>query len=235
MLFRSTTSSAPPTPCAAPSQTGNLLDLTLSFNSGTDNGNVIGITNNRDNTRSQSFTYDSLNRLLTAETASTYATSPAHCWGEAYVYDNQPSGGAWGNLTNINVASTAYNGCTQESLSVIATAQNQLNGYGYDAAGNMTSIPSVGGYSFNASNELTSAGGVTYTYDPSGHRVEKSSGTLYLYGPGDSVLEETTLSGTLVNQYIYFGSARVARRDASGNVFFYSQDHLGTSDRKSVV
>ena len=227
--IQTTTSSAPPTPCAAPSQTGNLLDLTLSFNSGTDNGNVIGITNNRDNTRSQSFTYDSLNRLLTAETASTYATSPAHCWGEAYVYDNQPSGGAWGNLTNINVASTAYNGCTQESLSVIATAQNQLNGYGYDAAGNMTSIPSVGGYSFNASNELTSAGGVTYTYDPSGHRVEKSSGTLYLYGPGDSVLEETTLSGTLVNQYIYFGSARVARRDASGNVFFYSQDHLGTS------
>ncbi|MFZ0410206.1 MAG: RHS repeat-associated core domain-containing protein, partial [Candidatus Acidiferrales bacterium] len=132
-------------------------------------------------------------------------------------------------MTNINVASSAYNGCTQESLSVISTAQNQLSGYGYDAAGNMTSIPSVGSYSFNALNQLTSAAGVTYTYDPLGHRVEKSSGTLYLYGPGDSVLEETTLSGTLVNQYIYFGNARVARRDASGNVFYYSQDHLGTS------
>ncbi|MGC1129870.1 MAG: hypothetical protein WA875_09945, partial [Candidatus Acidiferrales bacterium] len=80
-------------------------------------------------------------------------------------------------MTNINVASSAYNGCTQESLSVISTAQNQLSGYGYDAAGNMTSIPSVGSYSFNALNQLTSAAGVTYTYDPLGHRVEKSSGT----------------------------------------------------------
>ena len=73
-----------------------------------------------DGTRSQQFTYDQLNRLLTAETTSTYATSPAHCWGEAYVYDNSTSSpGEFGNLTNINVASTAYNGCTQDSLSVI--------------------------------------------------------------------------------------------------------------------
>ncbi len=88
------------------------------------NGNVMGITNLVDGTRSQQFTYDQLNRLLTAESTSTYATSPAHCWGEAYVYDNSPTTpGEYGNLTNINVASTAYNGCTQESLSVAANTQ----------------------------------------------------------------------------------------------------------------
>jgi hypothetical protein len=83
-----------------------------------DNGNVNAITNNRDTTRSQNFTYDKLNRIATAETTSTYATSPAHCWGESYVFDNASVNGPWGNLTNINAASSAYNGCTQESLSV---------------------------------------------------------------------------------------------------------------------
>src|ERR1700733_14727438 len=93
----------------------------------------MGITNNVDTTRSQSFTYDHLNRILTAETTSTYATSPTHCWGESYTYDQ------WGNLTAIGVASTSYNSCTQESLSVSALSNNQLSatGYTYDASGNM--------------------------------------------------------------------------------------------------
>lgn len=42
---------------------GNILDLKYNFNLGAgDNGNVIGITNNRDSTRTQSFSYDQLNR-----------------------------------------------------------------------------------------------------------------------------------------------------------------------------
>jgi RHS repeat-associated protein len=31
------------------------------------------------------------------------------------------------------------------------------------------------------------------------------------------------------SEYIFFGSARIARRDASGNVFYYVGDHLGSS------
>src|ERR1700675_3852193 len=105
---------------------------------GHNNGNVISIANYYDATRSQQFTYDQLNRLVTAETTSTYATSPAHCWGEAYVYDNSTTTpGEYGNLTNINVASTSYNGCTQESLSVVASTSNQLTAFSYDASGNV--------------------------------------------------------------------------------------------------
>ena len=37
-----------------------------------DNGNVVGITNNRDTTRTQSFTYDQVNRIVTAQTSSTH-------------------------------------------------------------------------------------------------------------------------------------------------------------------
>ncbi|MGB8673657.1 MAG: hypothetical protein WA875_05890 [Candidatus Acidiferrales bacterium] len=34
---------------------GNILDLKYNFNLGADNGNVLGIANNRDTTRSQNF------------------------------------------------------------------------------------------------------------------------------------------------------------------------------------
>ncbi len=143
--------------CGDTTNIGNVLDFNYNFSVGTaDNGNVTAITNNRDTTRSQNFTYDVLNRIATAVTASTYATSPAHCWGEAFSYD------AWGNLQVIGGASSAYTGCTQESLSVSATTKNQLSGYGYDAAGNMTSIPSVASYTYNAENQLVSTAGVSY-------------------------------------------------------------------------
>jgi hypothetical protein len=138
----------------------------------------MGITNNRVPNRSQSFAYNNLNRLTTATTTATHASDPTDRWGESYQYDNQTTGGAWGNLTSIGVASSAYIGCTQESLSVIASGNNQINGNGYDAAGNMTASSGVS-YSYNAENQLTSTAGVMYTYDGDGKRGEKNNGTLY--------------------------------------------------------
>ena len=48
-------------------------DLRLSCGQ-RNNGNVYAITNNRDTTRSQTFTYDPLNRLLSAQNAGTNCT-----------------------------------------------------------------------------------------------------------------------------------------------------------------
>ena len=98
--------------CSDGTNYGNVLDYSYSFNLGTsDNGNVVAITNNlTKNTpstdRSQSFTYDALNRIATAKTVST---SGANCWGEQYGYD------AWGNLLSVAGITPQYNGCTQES------------------------------------------------------------------------------------------------------------------------
>jgi RHS repeat-associated protein len=204
---------------------GNILDLQYNFNLGSgDNGNVIGITNNRDTTRSQSFTYDQVNRILTAA-GSTYATKPAHCWGEAYTYDQ------WANMTAIGVLSSSYNGCTQDSLSVTATSNNQLSatGFSYDASGNMLT-DSANTYVYNAESEIKTAAGKTYTYDGDGNRIEKSSGVIFWYGAGTEILDESNFSGTFTSEYVFFGGKRIARRDvSSGNIYYYEEDMLGSS------
>ncbi|MGC2330289.1 MAG: RHS repeat-associated core domain-containing protein [Candidatus Acidiferrales bacterium] len=227
--------------CSGLGQTGNLLDLSYNFNLGSgDNGNVMGITNNRDTTRSQTFGYDALNRLLTAETTSTDSTSPLHCWGETYQFDNQTTGGAWGNLSAITQMTGSYAGCSGEVLAgITVTAQNRIsNGstYYYDTAGNMMTISGVA-YNYDAEDHLTSTSGVTYTYDGDGNRVEKTaSGTpykLYWYGIDGSVLDETDQTGSASNgnfsEYVFLGGQRIGRRDYSNNIYYYVTDLIGTS------
>jgi RHS repeat-associated protein len=57
----------------------------------------------------------------------------------------------------------------------------------------------------------------------------QAGGKLYWYGMGSAVLDESDLSGNITNEYVYFGGQRIARRDASGNVYYYVEDMLGTS------
>src|SRR5438094_4945378 len=93
-----------------------------------DNGNVLQIVNNRDGNRTQNFLYDSLNRIQQAYTTGAN-------WGEDFTID------AWGNLTN---RSLHANKTTYEPLNAPALTTNQLVGFGYDAAGNMTSYGTIG-------------------------------------------------------------------------------------------
>jgi hypothetical protein len=91
----------------------------------------------------------------------------------------------------------------------IASAGNQLQGYGYDAAGNMThDLTSGKDYIYDQENRITCAAGYTYTYDVDGNRVEKSNGTtgtLYWYmTPG--IVAESGLVGNLQSEYVFFSS-----------------------------
>jgi RHS repeat-associated protein len=219
-------SGSAPGSCTDTANIGNVLDFNYNFSLGTaNNGNVTSIANNRDTTRSQSFTYDALNRIAAAQTSSTFSTSPQHCWGESFTYD------AWGNLLTIGGA-TGYTGCSQESgfnFTNLTTTKNQISGYGYDAAGNMTSVPGIATYTYNAENQLVTTAGVTYTYDGDGKRVQKSSGKLYWYGMGSDPITESDASGNITNEYIFFVDKRIAKRDSTGNVDYYFADHLGTA------
>lgn len=221
-----------PSSCADTGNIGNVLDYSYNFSLGAgDNGNVAAITNNRDTTRSETFTYDPLNRLSTAQTTSTASTSPSHCWGESYGYD------AWGNLNSIVGIQPQFTGCTQESgFTFTANSKNQFPIDCYDSTGNMLDNGSCPGgtnpvhaYKYDAENHLISTADVTYVYDGDGKRVEKSNGKLYWYGMGADVLDETDLAGNLTNEYVFFGGKRTARRSASGTVNYYFADHLGTA------
>jgi RHS repeat-associated protein len=230
--------------CTGTATTGNFQDLKYNFALGvSDNGNVMGITNNRDTTRSQVFAYDALNRLQSANTTSTSSTSSAHCWGESYGIDG------WGNMSALAILNSQYSGCTQEpGFSVTASVQNQLpiTGNQYDSAGNLW-VGMVGGipytYTYNAENQMASVTGLStttnYLYDGDGKRTEKTGSKIYWYGADGAVLDETDPTGSFTNanfsEYIYFGGKRIARRDSAGDVFYYFADHLGTSRTMAQV
>ena len=91
------------------------------------NGNVYGVTDCLNTNRSQHFDYDRLNRIADADTTGITAT--VGYFGEDYTID------PWGNLTNIALHTGQHN---SELLNVApANTKNQLNGFCYDAAGNL--------------------------------------------------------------------------------------------------
>src|SRR5579872_2854401 len=224
----SATTGTQPASCTDGTNIGNVIDLSYDFHLGSgNNGNVFRLVNNKDLTRIQTFTYDALNRLTSAQNAGTDCSQTTlngktKFWGNAYVYD------AWGNLLQKTVTK-----CSAENLSVTALANNQLSGYNYDAAGNMTHDATTNlNYSFDQENRITGAAGYTYTYDADGNRVEKSNGstgTIYWYmSPG--IVGESDLTGSLKSEYVFFDGERVARKDLPGStVSYYFSDHLKTA------
>jgi RHS repeat-associated protein len=200
-----------PSSLSATAPTGPILSVSYDFHLGNgDNGNVYKIINGRDSTRTQNFTYDALNRI-----AEAWTSGPA--WGERFTID------PWGNLTNRNPIPGQTN---YEGLNAPALISNRLSGFGYDAAGNMTSNGGAN-YTYDAESRLLTAGGVTYTYDGDGNRVMKSSGTIYWGG----ALAESDLTGANWKEYIFFGGQRIARQDGSSSTtaHYFFANHLGST------
>jgi len=197
---------------AGPSAAGALFDKQYQYNptgqTQVNNGNIYTITNVKDSTRTQSFTYDPLNRLITAG-------DQTH-WSNSYVYD------AWGNLYQKNPGTLPG-----EGMSAVPDTNNHLSGLTYDAAGNVINDGLGGAFVFDGANRIKTAGSATYTYDADGQRIQKSTGINYWYGPGGQVLAETDSSGTWTN-YVFFGGRRLAR-NFSGDIKYYITDHLNST------
>jgi RHS repeat-associated protein len=204
-----------------------------------DNGNLWTVTNVLDGTRSAAYVYDPLNRIAQAYTVNI----GANCWGETYATAATAPGvlpppstsgiDPWGNLTSRSGVS-GMGSCNTEPLSATATISNQLSGIGmtYDAAGNVTNDGKGNTPTYDDENRIATVAGYTYSYDAAGMRMEKSngsSGTMYWPGPGGKVLSETSLTGTIDEEYIYFNGERIARVDRlSGTVHYYFSNHLGS-------
>lgn len=193
-----------------------VFSLTYGYGtSGYDNGNIQQITDGVNSAHSATFAYDQLNRLTTAQAGST--------WGDTYVYD------PWGNL----LQKTQVSGTAQgENLSISVNGNNKVLGLGYDLAGNVTTDNIPNTYTYDAEGRIATVSGYTYTYDGNGLRVKKSSTSVNrLYWPGTNgqTLNESDLSGGSVVRNVYFNGGLVARVDASGNVHYPLEDHLGST------
>jgi RHS repeat-associated protein len=219
-----------PANCGDTTNHGNMLDVAYDFHvSNGNNGNVYGITNYKDTSRNQAFTYDVLNRLLSAQNAGTNCAAmtvngKTEYWGNSYTYD------AWGNLTNKTVTK-----CGAENLSAPALTNNRLSGYSYDATGNMTNDGQGHAFTYDGEGRITSlnSGSVQYTYDPEMGRVRKDisgqASTEYFYF-GSQIMAEKNISTGAWTNYIFFNGERVARREyPAGNAFYYFSDHLKTA------
>lgn len=201
---------------SATSPTLNLIDLNYDFNQGTvqtpiNNGTLKAITNALDSNWSRAFTYDELNRVLTAQTPNSTN------YGATFSID------PWGNL----LGKSAIAGKNVVwSLTEQVSGKNQFTDMDYDAAGNLLNDRIGHSYAYDAENRISSTGGVAYTYDGDGERVKKSNGTLYRTGKGSAPLLETALDGTATAEYVFFNAKRVARIDRpSSAVHFCSAPH----------
>jgi RHS repeat-associated protein len=200
--------------------TGNVLDFTYGYNSGSaNNGNVATWSAVGNQTFTRSYGYDSLNRI---STLSDTATAQA-CKGLSWTID------PWGNRTDQNVTA----GTCGTFHAIVGTNNRFGSPYQYDAAGNVT-YDGIHTYTYDAENHLTQVdAGATasYIYDPSGNRVRKNSGgswTEYFYDmSGGNVTAEHNSAGWPV-EYVYVRGQLIAQyRDSTTYSIF--RDHLGST------
>jgi RHS repeat-associated protein len=143
--------------------------------------------------RTQSFTYDQLDRVQsmtdTGTTSSACVSSLPSIPQSAQSFTLD----AWGNLKQ--------SGTYSFSQFPVLPNQNRVtgSGYVYDAAGNMTADGLGTSYQYRSDGLLTSSDGETYTYDALGQRVRKD-------GAGS-------------NEYVYFGGQLVAMHNPSTGVW----------------
>jgi YD repeat-containing protein len=204
----------------ASSSNGTVLNHTYSYDlgGGANNGNIASLTNNLNTGRSQSFTYDNMNRVASAQSQATTGTD---CWGDSYGYDR------FGNLLTMTVTK-----CAAQSLNVTVDGSNHISGMTYDAAGNLTNDGTLT-YSWDAENRLKNTAATNYKFDGDNMRVLKGTNDLYWYSAASCqhpLFGRSTSAGTYTGEYVHFNGQAVGfRDDTAGQVYHVFNDHLGSA------
>jgi RHS repeat-associated protein len=207
------------------------LKLNYDYGATNNNGNVLSqqITvpttgNAAGFTASQTYAYDSLNRLKSAQETIGGAQS----WKQTFIYDR------YGNRNFDTANTTTLGGCPANQCNPIVDVTNNRfttgQGYTFDLAGNVVTDAQGRTFNFDAENKQTKviSGGQTvgtYFYDGDGKRVKKVVGTettIFVYDGGGKMVAEYTTSAPTTAQVSYLtsdhlGSPRI-NTDANGNV-----------------
>jgi RHS repeat-associated protein len=228
-----------------------LLDLTNSYGTSNNNGNLLSQSINPLGV-TQRYAYDSVNRLAVAvEQGSTLTglscPSGILYWCESYGYDQY--GNRWVNqaLTGNGLALTEP-GVTPRSSSWFNSSNNRVS-YGtvYDGAGNQTQASGQqGSLVYDADNRLTTVNlfsGVvgqpktySYSYDGDGRRIGKSLDGLnlnatYLYSATGQLASEYQ-NGSWLKDHIYLNGRLLAvedTRQGTSGASYVTPDQLGST------
>ena len=203
------------------------------------NGNIVQVADSLQGT--WGYGYDWLNRLTSASNLTgPYSTDPA----------NNPATINWTYDSYGNRLSQSLTGSTNLSLqqplySYVGNA-NRVEGFCYDAAGNMMNSLGDCGFgssiTYDAEERISRSGAVIYLYDAAGRRVAKGTGNslatvtltnIYILDGAGRDITEQDGSGNWKHTDVYGPEGVLATYDSVG-VHFYLHDWLGTKRAQAL-
>jgi RHS repeat-associated protein len=193
-----------------------------------ENGNITQIVDasDTDSSKTMNYTYDDLNRLLTA--VATNVASGQSTYSHTYAYD------AVGNITSKSDQGTYDYEGDQGGSYANPHAVTSIGGtdFTYDNNGNMLTVTGGLSNTWNYKNQLAQAvvGAVTttYAYDHAGQRVKYANGTTTTLYPSKNY----NIEGSNQVKHIFAGDQVVATVKGTGStaaVFSVHTDHLSGS------
>lgn len=194
---------------------GNLYDRTINYGSSGNNGNIYSIVDNIDVSRTQSFSYDSLNRLATGSRSDG-------AYNHAYNYDS------FGNMLRHDNLNGDLNYSIDPSTNRLLLNVSDLQ---YDAAGELIQDP-LHSYQYLPNGRLhyiDNGATANYSYYPDDQRstkVTQSGWTDYIYSNGQPLAEQDS-SGTWTD-YVYANGQKIAKIIGTNQPTYFVDDHLGT-------
>ena len=197
-------------------QVGSLLTLAFDYGTTDNNGNMHEQIIQRPSVTSwiSYAPYDGMNRLTTAVQTGT------NPWSHSYGYD------AYGNRWQTSPTATTL----ETPVANVYNSLNRINGFTYDAAGNILIVPSattpIRTSTYDAENRQVTATNVnsvtgTYAYDGEGHRVKSTVGavtTVFVYDAMGHLAAEyggptPTEQGTRYFSEDHLGSTRLVTKE----------------------
>lgn len=201
----------------------DLLKLNYDYGSTNNNGNVLSqlitvptIGANQGFTATQTYTYDSLNRIKDAVEVTGTET-----WRQTFLYDR------YGNRTfdtTANRTTTIPAGCSTAVCNPsVDPATNKLVGYQFDNAGNTKVDANGQTFIYDSENkqvQVDNASGIVgqYVYNGDGQRIKK-----VVPGTGETTIFVYDASNKLVAEY-----STIVEPSATTKISYLTNDHLGS-------
>jgi len=182
------------------SQAGSVYNRSYTYDSA---GNVTGIHDSIDPSRTQFFAYDSLYRLMTA--SGIYGTI-------SYTYDHVGN-----RLTKTSEGTTDTYGYMPGTNKLLEISGANPIAFTYDANGNTTNMGDKA-FAYNQNNRLiqTAENGTTlgeYLYNGLGQRIVKTANgetTIFVYDQQGNLISEADEYGEIISEYIYLDGRLLA-------------------------